>query len=111
MNTGLKTRGEPALEIFEATMQQYHEEGWKVSINVHEDNSAAVSAVKSGKNPTMKTLERGHGVSIGWLHERAEQGDYVIVPTRSEDMSADIYTKSIMDAKTWNTLRKLLEDS
>ncbi len=39
-------------------------------IFVHEDNTTCISAVSTGKNPTMKTLERCFGVSLSWLNNR-----------------------------------------
>ena len=79
-----------------------------MTVNVHEDNTTAIAGVRSGKNPTMKTLERGHGVSIGWLHERVATGDYNLVHTRTTNMTADIFTKPFTDPVTWTRLRRLV---
>ena len=91
-------------------MAQYHPKDWKPSMMVHEDNSTAIMGVKTGKNPTMKTLERGHGVSISWLHEKCcgDTPEYQIIHTGTKDMTADLYTKRICDEPTWNTLRRLI---
>ncbi len=42
--------------------------GWRAFL--HEDNQAMIKAIKSGKNPAMKTLKRCHGVDLLFLHER-----------------------------------------
>ena len=77
-------------------------------MNLHENNTTALTVASTGKNPTMKTLERGHGVSIGWINSRVNSGDYNLVHTRTQHMSADIYTKGINNPDTWNRLRKLI---
>ena len=61
-------------------------------IFIHEDNTTCIIAYTTGKNPTMKDLERCFGVSLAWGHQRMMSGDYIMVHTRSHDMSADIYT-------------------
>ena len=35
---------------------------------LHEDNQAMIRVVETGKNPTMKTLKRCHGVDLRFLH-------------------------------------------
>ena len=87
---------------------QYHDKDWKLTVNVHEDNTTAIAGVRSGKNPIMRTLERGHGVSMGWLHERVATGDYNSIHTRSTNMTADIFTKPFTDPVTWTRLRRLV---
>ena len=78
LNHGMKSRGEPGLDIWPYLLGQYHEHDpeWKFRINLHEDNTPAIAGAASGKNPTMKTLERGQGVSIGWMHDRVTSPDY-----------------------------------
>ena len=93
MNTGMKTKGEPAFSIWTRLLAQYHEEGWTVTIHLHEDNTTAIVGARTGKNPTMKTLERGFGVVIGWINEQIAKGFFNIIHTRTRHMSADIYTK------------------
>ena len=56
----------------------------------------------------MKTLERCFGVSLAWLNLRLRSGDYVVIHTRSHEMSADIYTKGFVDAKLFHRLKKLM---
>ena len=108
LNSGLKSRGEPCLDLLGTILGQYHGNDWKLTVNVREDNTTAIAGVWSGKNPTMKTLERGHGVSIGWLHEWVATGDYNLVHTRSTNMTADIFTKPFIDPVTWTRLRRLV---
>ena len=56
----------------------------------------------------MKTLERGHGVSIAWIHERVTQGDYNVIHTRTDHETADIATKTFTDVRLWCRLRMLV---
>lgn len=83
------------------------DEPWVPLIVVHEDNTTCIIAVTTGKNPTMKTLERRFGVSLSWLNHRIRAGDYVIVHTRSHDMFTDIYTKGFVDQKRFKRSQML----
>ena len=56
----------------------------------------------------MKDLERCFGVSLAWGHMRMTSGDYIIVHTRSHDMSADIYTKGFANNALFQRLRMLI---
>jgi hypothetical protein len=56
----------------------------------------------------MKTLERCFGISVTKINERMLSGDYIMVHTRSHDMSADIYTKGFTDVALFNRLRYLI---
>ena len=58
---------------------------WQVMIYVLEDNATCIHVVVTGKDPTMKCLERYHGVSLAWLNERVRSGYYAIIHTRSHD--------------------------
>jgi len=80
---------------------------WKIVIFLHEDNTVCIHAAKTGRNPTMKTLERNFGVSVAWLNERLKSGEYIIVHCGSKNMSADIYTKGFTDKCLWERLNQL----
>ena len=108
MNEGMKKRGEQALTIWQVLLEQYHEDGWTASIALHEDNTTAIIGARTGKNPTMKTLERGFGINIGWNNERILSGDYDLIHTSTKHMIADIYTKCMANTDDWNILRKLV---
>ena len=70
LNAGMKDRGEPALSIWQKILGTHKDQGWQVKINLHEDNTTAIHSVRTGKNPTMKTLERNFGVKVGYMHEQ-----------------------------------------
>ena len=42
---------------------------------IHEDNQAALQALRTGKNPTLRHLGRTHRVSVAWLAETLAQDD------------------------------------
>ena len=65
------------------------------------DNKAMISVVRSGKNPTMRHLERSHGVAVTWMHDMFER-DYMYLAYEVTDrMAADIYTKAFSDSRKW----------
>ena len=43
-----------------------------------EDNQAMLQCVKSGKNPTMRHLQRTHRVQVGWIHEQYKSGQFIL---------------------------------
>ena len=108
MNKAMKEKGEAALTIWNLLLKQYHDSSWSLRLFLQEDNTACIQCASTGKNQTMKTLERGFGVNIGWNHDRVESGDYVLVHTRSTCMSADIYTKGFSNPVAWTRLRRLI---
>ena len=56
----------------------------------------------------MKTLERQRGVIISWIHSEIIDGRYNIIHTRTEHMSADMFTKTFTDVGLWSRLRTLI---
>ena len=104
----MKKRGEQALTIWQWLLEQYHDEGWTASIVLHEDNTTAIIGARTGKNPTMQTLERGFGIDIGWNNARILSGDYELIHTSTKHMIADIYTKCMCNVEDWEILLKLV---
>ena len=72
---------------------------------VHEDNTTAIQAIKTGKNQTMRFLPRSNGVSVQMLHEnlngKNKDVPYNVVYCDSHLMVADIHTKGFTDEKRW----------
>ena len=102
----------PTFEIWDAFLPV----GWRISF--YEDNQAMCKVVQSGRNPTMKTLKRCHGVSLSFLHERlsdaaaqisGSQRDPVDLKEAGTDhMAADIYTKAFTNPEKWETACQLV---
>ena len=72
---------------------------------IHEDNTTAIQAIKTGKNQTMRFLPRSNGVSVQMLHENLNGNNpsvpYDVEYTDSHLMVADAHTKGFTDAKKW----------
>ncbi len=60
----------------------------------------------------MRHLGRVHGIAISWLHERIgkrpDRCNIDLCYARSEQMSADIYTKAFSDKDKWDHALKLI---
>ena len=67
----------------------------------YDDNKAMIGVVRSGRNPTMRHLERSHGVCISWMHEMFSRDYMCLAYEVTERMAADIYTKAFNDGRTW----------
>mgnify|MGYP007060145185 CR=1 FL=1 len=74
----------------------------------HEDNTALIRVVKTGRNPTMRHLTRVHGVDISSMHEKFAADTWHIHYEKSEKMAADIYTKAFTNKVKWDQVRTLI---
>ena len=95
-SNALRTCGLPALHLWNPLM------GRKVTLEFHEDNSTAVTAMKHGYSPAMKHLERTHGVCLRWLAERFTEEQCHLFYERTALMAADIYTKAFTTPSEWD---------
>ena len=72
---------------------------------IHEDNTTAIQAIKTGKNQTMRFLPRSNGISVQMLHENLNgnntQVPYNVEYTDTTLMVADCHTKGFTDPKKW----------
>ena len=91
----LRTMGLPALSIWE-TMT-----GKSPKLLFHDDNQGMIGVVRSGKNPTMRHLERTHGISIASMHEHFKKSNYVLMYEVTSKMAADIHTKGFKNPLAW----------
>jgi hypothetical protein len=66
-----------------------------------EDNTTAVRAITSGKNPSMKHMTRTHRIDFAFLHETVANGHVVMYHCPSEYMCADIFTKHFTRVPKW----------
>ena len=94
-DTALRTLGIPALSL------------WKVLAKVfpqllfHDDNQGMIGVVRSGRNPTMRHLERTHGISIASMHEHFQKDHFVLIYEITAEMAADIHTKGFKNPMAW----------
>ena len=89
----MRAMGMPALRLMESIL------GKEPNFVFFDDNKAMISVVRSGKNPTMRHLERSHGVAVTWMHDMFER-DYMYLAYEVTDrMAADIYTKAFSDSE------------
>ena len=64
LDKGMRERAEPCFIVWQILLGQYHEDGWNLMRNLYEDNTTCIICARTGKNATMKTLERRFGVSL-----------------------------------------------
>ena len=67
-----------------------------------DDNKAMISVVSSGKNPTMRHLERSHGVAVTWMHDMFDRGYMYFAYEVTDRTAADIYIKAFSDSRNGN---------
>ena len=99
-DVAMRAMGMPALKLLQRILKQSHD-----------DHKAMIGVVRSGRNPTMRHLERSHGVCISWMHEMFTR-DYMYLAYEVTDrMAADIYTKAFNDGRKWKHAFGLLDPS
>ena len=73
------------------------------------DNDPMHRVLKSGRNPTMKSLHRVHRVDVAWLHERvgnpATADNVVAYWCDTKTQKADLHTKSFKNPADWEPVR------
>ena len=96
-HTALKDVPLPAMDLWDVLFGQK-------KAYFHEDNSAMITVVETGRNPTMRHLHRVHRICIAWLHQMQGKGNghIELISTASEDMKADMYTTQFSDTGTFD---------
>ena len=67
-----------------------------------------IGVIRTDKNPTMRHLERTHGISIGWMHSIFQEGYVSLAYEVTAKMAADIHTKSFKDSVSWTHACQLI---
>ena len=96
-----KRRGIPPLAMSMPALRLMELLGKEPKFVYFDDNKAMISVARSGKNPTMRHLERSHGVAVTWMHDMFERGYMCLAYEVTGRMAADIYTKAFSDPRKW----------
>ena len=100
INLAYRTMSIPALDLRGALLPG------RVRGIIHEDNSACIAVIESGRNPTMRYIGRTQGINIQMLHETLgcthPQCPNDLVKTDTDNMVADIHTKGFTSDDKWN---------
>jgi len=91
----LRTHAIPVISLWKTLA------GRDTKIVFHDDNQGMIAIIRSGQNPTMRHLERTHGISIQWMHEIFQNDLIYLVYEVTSKMCADIHTKAFKDHMTW----------
>merc|ERR1712240_748936 len=71
MDSAIRTVGIPSMDVWDILLP-----GCKLV--VREDNNTALRVMETGKNPTMRHMNRTHGISIASLHEKWKAGSFLL---------------------------------
>ena len=81
----LRTKGLPFLDITDRVLQR------STIIKFLEDNTAMMRVCQTGKNPTMRHLQRTHGSCVSWLHENVTGPNCKMHHCDTTKQCADVY--------------------
>ncbi len=81
--------------------------GPKVELIVAEDNEAVMKISRKGRSAKMRHVHRTHSVDIDWLDEVFAEPEAILRYVSTKHQIADMQTKAITKAETWNHLLKL----
>ena len=101
-DAAMRKEGLPFLQIWDVLLDR------KTILTLYEDNSACLQILKTGKNPTLRHVQRTHHVSIKFCHERfypedpgVEHPQHKIRAVESEKQFADLFTKAFTKPLEW----------
>ena len=103
----LRTMGVPVVDLWRILS------GQEPKVIFHDDSQVMITVIRSGKNPTMRHIERSHGISITWMHEMFLSSYIILIYEITSKMAADIHTKVFRDPMAWKRaclLTNVLED-
>ena len=98
----LRIAGIPCLDLWDTVLDE------PVTLDFHEDNETAITAMRYGYSPAMRHLGRTHGVCIRWLSERFKQESYRLYYERSALQAADVFTKAFTVPAEWDKACRLI---
>ena len=67
----------------------------------HEDNQTMIRIMQTGRNPTMRHLNRTHGVDISAMKEQFDKDNIIIQYTQTDRQCADVHTKAFDCKDKW----------
>ena len=71
-----------------------------------------MQVIRTGRNPTMRWLDRVHRIGVADMHERLgnpkTKDNVEVIYTKSDCMAADIYTKCFTDKVKWEHVCSLI---
>ena len=94
-NTGVVYEMLPARDVCDKILSKKY-----MSIHLG-DNKAMIRVIKTGRNPTMRHLQRMHRVNVASLYEKFQDPRMDLDHVGTNDMAADIYTKGFTSAQKW----------
>jgi ribosomal protein L16/L10AE len=96
-DAGVRTFGLPALDLWSLILNR------RVKLVLEEDNSAAKRVIETGRNPTMRHLNRTHKVDLRFLFEQVANGNMEVRQCPTDSMAADILNKAFTNKNVGNT--------
>ena len=101
-DVGVRTFGLPALDLWSLLLNR------GVKLVLEEDNSAAKRVIETGRNPTMRHLNRTHKVDLRFRFEQVANGNMEVRQCPTESMAADVLTKAFTTKEKWQHACKLI---
>ena len=95
-NAAIRTIGLPAVDLWEVILNR------RTELLLLEDNESTYQIIKTGRNPTMRHIQRTQGVNVAWLHDLFTKGLFTMMYTSSESQCADLFTKAFKEGHRWD---------
>ena len=67
-----------------------------------------LQCIRTGRNPTMRHLQRTHRVQVSWIHERYTNQDFLFNHEGGDRMPPDVFAKMFADKDKWIRARQLI---
>ena len=98
----LRVVGCPAVTLWQALLPH------SPKMRFLEDNQAMLQCIRTGRNPTMRHLQRTHRVQVSWVHEQYKSEHFLFNHEGGDRMPPDIFTKMFSDKAKWIEARHLI---
>ena len=61
-----------------------------------------IQVCRTGRNPTMRHMERTHKMCIAWMHSQFTDGEFDLMYEETTKQAADIFTKPFVETVKWS---------
>ena len=111
MDLGLRLEGLPSLLLWEVILGyvDWSEKGFQlkkgfppIHVELYQDNTATSRIAWTGKAPTLRHVQKVHGVSVRWVHEQVRSSMVELIDCHTDAQAADIFTKFFINPPKWH---------
>ena len=102
-NCAVREIGLPAKDLWEVLLKRKD-----VPLELYEDNQSTSQMMELGKFPTLRHVQRTHGINTTWLSDCLKRTFFCVKGCHTDRQAADIFTKYFINGDKWNYALEML---